>query len=566
MKRTAILFTLFLLLVASLSSQALIEANRSLVIPLLAVVSKNQGAVIKAKLWISTPGKGLFVVQPPFGVAQDTALSARLALYYASLLAHIDLSTLNAGISFINEREVSGASAGLPLALGYYALLTGRGFNTTRVAGTGLLSPNGLILNVGGIEEKVKAGLKAGIKVFLIPFSDYVKYSSMLRALNVTVYPVCSIADTMVYTFKIPRVYINNSVSESYFKRAAAQLINLLNKTFRSICGAGECPAVTVSIVQDSLEKATFLFEKKYYYTSASVAYSGFISLLSSLNASEAEKAAKLILSSVDKKKLAEEMYALKTGLLEHKLIPLWRLEALISADYRLYASAKLLVSSNPKYRAIGALRLLTSLQWLEVAERVEGPLISKSAFIRAAKLLVDYADIAFKYMAALTKGRGIEIRNAEMIPLSQLASDMQVALFQNDYIRAVALALNILGVITGSLASYDINSGTPPAKLLECALHELRLHEAVTGLRSFNAEILADYALHTPYNESKALIADRAATYSLLLLSLSVNSVASGVENIQSIDPLVVLVGAALLGSIASALSVVLLSRGEVE
>ena len=537
-------------------------------LPLLAVVGRGQGAVIDARVWVRIPGRDIFITRPVLGVGEDTALSARIALYYAALLNHIDPTRIDAGVEFINEQEVSGASAGLPLFLGYYALLSNKYINTSVLTGTGLLSPNGLVVNVGGVVEKIRAGLANGLKQFLIPYSDYEQYRVRLESLNATIHPVCSVESALVYTFNSPDVNASITIPETYFKRAAFELITVLNKTIALATNTSLASRNNlVGMLREYLREAIKLAKRGYYYTSASIAYSGLVEFIQEASINLVDNLTRLILSSIDRKKLAEEIYILKAEVMRRKHVPLWRLEALMSAEYRLYAAAKLLSSNDPRLKALGALRLMTVVHWLDAAKSVTGPLIDSAAFRRAVKLLVNYADLATKYIESLIKSKKVKLRNAEMIPISTLQLDMHTALLQGDYIRAGALALNILGLVTSSLAGYDLASGTPPTILRECALKQLQLHEAITGLRSFNADIMADYALHTPFNESSALIADQASTYSLLLLVLSVSEgTLQATSKTSDMSLLVAIILSSLLSSMAVGAGLTLALRKEVE
>jgi PDZ domain-containing protein len=70
----------------------------------------------------------------------------------------------------ISSGEIGGPSAGLMWALGLYDLLTPGDLTGGRtIAGTGQIAPDGTVIPIGGIEEKLTAAADAGATVFLVP-------------------------------------------------------------------------------------------------------------------------------------------------------------------------------------------------------------------------------------------------------------------------------------------------------------------------------------------------------------------------------------------------------------
>jgi PDZ domain-containing protein len=71
-------------------------------------------------------------------------------------------------------KDINGSSAGLMFALQIYRTLTGQALAGGRkIAGTGVLSPDGTVLPVGGAIEKLHAALRKGADIFIVPKSDY---------------------------------------------------------------------------------------------------------------------------------------------------------------------------------------------------------------------------------------------------------------------------------------------------------------------------------------------------------------------------------------------------------
>jgi len=71
-------------------------------------------------------------------------------------------------------KDINGSSAGLMFALQIYRTLTGQSLAGGRkIAGTGVLSPDGTVLPVGGALEKLHAAMNKGADIFLVPKSDF---------------------------------------------------------------------------------------------------------------------------------------------------------------------------------------------------------------------------------------------------------------------------------------------------------------------------------------------------------------------------------------------------------
>lgn len=70
----------------------------------------------------------------------------------------------------ISDEQIGGPSAGLMIALSVYDLADPRDLTAGRsVAGTGTMSPSGMVGPVGGVEQKVRAAIEAGATHFLVP-------------------------------------------------------------------------------------------------------------------------------------------------------------------------------------------------------------------------------------------------------------------------------------------------------------------------------------------------------------------------------------------------------------
>jgi len=91
--------------------------------------------------------------------------------------------------------NINGSSAGLMFALQIYRTLTGRDIaGGKNIAGTGVLSTDGTVLPVEGAREKVRAAIKSGAVVFLVPKENYAEIS---KTAGIKVIPIKSFADAL---------------------------------------------------------------------------------------------------------------------------------------------------------------------------------------------------------------------------------------------------------------------------------------------------------------------------------------------------------------------------------
>ncbi|MCL5967674.1 MAG: PDZ domain-containing protein [Firmicutes bacterium] len=100
----------------------------------------------------------------------------------------------------INAGPIGGPSAGMMFSLEIYSQITGRNLAHGRiVAGTGEITPNGRVLEIGGVRQKVITVYRAGARVFLCPKANYASAEAMARArgYHLTIYPVTTLAQAL---------------------------------------------------------------------------------------------------------------------------------------------------------------------------------------------------------------------------------------------------------------------------------------------------------------------------------------------------------------------------------
>lgn len=528
---------------------------------LLAVSVNGAGEVIDANIWVSMPGSGIFTVYPSALVGQDTALSARLALAYAAMLNHISPEAVDAGVDFETSGSVSGASAGLAFLTGYYVLLHGDYIDAGRYSFTGLVAPSGIVAAVGGLSEKIAAAKNTGIDVIVVPLEAGVANTSVA---GVRVVAVCSFADVLREMYNVSIVGGLAPRGDRLFCDAARELIQLADEIIEKY--GGLLANNTASFVMHRAAAAELLVKRGRCYAAASIVYSALVAAIETANGEVLDNITSLILSKVDRDVFAAKLYEMKTRVMRSKHIPLWRLEALLATLYRFYASVKLLEEKDAKLRALGALRLLTARQWLDVAMNVTGPLVRADVVRNGLSLLISYAELSYKYLESLIHGRQVNIRNAEHLRLRKLVSDMQMYYMKGDLVTAAALALEAINTIDRSIVVFDINMGAQPARLADCGAKQAELNQLMSGYRSLIAMLLAEYGASVNDTVGRALVLTSASSFSLLPLALSAASFTPVTPNVraQSVgaDAALLSIGVGIAMIVGGLLSAVILSK----
>jgi PDZ domain-containing protein len=98
----------------------------------------------------------------------------------------------------IESGNIGGPSAGLMWTLGIVDLLTPGDLTQGRtIAGTGEISPDGKVLPIGGVQEKVVAAQRAGATIFFVPAQDAAAARSVARTIMLV--PVRTYLDAVTY-------------------------------------------------------------------------------------------------------------------------------------------------------------------------------------------------------------------------------------------------------------------------------------------------------------------------------------------------------------------------------
>jgi PDZ domain-containing protein len=101
----------------------------------------------------------------------------------------------------INAGQIGGPSAGMMFALEIYSQLTGANIAHGRtIAGTGEILPNGSVLTIGGVQQKVVTIYRAGARVFVVPKGNYQAAEAMAQKMgyrNLKIFPVSNVRQAL---------------------------------------------------------------------------------------------------------------------------------------------------------------------------------------------------------------------------------------------------------------------------------------------------------------------------------------------------------------------------------
>ncbi|WP_413627104.1 SepM family pheromone-processing serine protease [Fructilactobacillus vespulae] len=90
----------------------------------------------------------------------------------------------------VDPGEIGGPSGGLMFALQIYSQLSQKDYSFKKVAGTGTISPNGDVGEIGGIDKKIIAADRNGAQVFFCPYVKPTKANLAMEENGKTNYQV----------------------------------------------------------------------------------------------------------------------------------------------------------------------------------------------------------------------------------------------------------------------------------------------------------------------------------------------------------------------------------------
>lgn len=135
------------------------------------------GLVAPAVVSVHAGGNGSILIDSPSGLERQGQESIVEAARAAALVAGVDAAAYNYTVALDDAGPMGGPSAGSQFALGFYVALHNLEQPEDRLdladgyAGTGTISAQGGIGEVGGVEEKAEAVAERGGSLFAYPDS-----------------------------------------------------------------------------------------------------------------------------------------------------------------------------------------------------------------------------------------------------------------------------------------------------------------------------------------------------------------------------------------------------------
>lgn len=98
--------------------------------------------------------------------------------------------------------DIVGPSAGLAMALSIYQMVAPNDLiGSLRIAGTGSISPDGNVVAIGGVQEKISGAERDGAKIFLVPAGNCLDISGVQTSMRLV--KVSSLKDAIAAIQKI---------------------------------------------------------------------------------------------------------------------------------------------------------------------------------------------------------------------------------------------------------------------------------------------------------------------------------------------------------------------------
>ncbi|RLE47682.1 hypothetical protein DRJ25_01775 [Candidatus Woesearchaeota archaeon] len=458
---TVLLLFSTLLLTATYASQGTTQGAMEGHTHLLALLVKNganEGMIAGLDLKV-IPGNGEVFLQT-FPMTQiTTQASMRFAKQIACEKYELDCSKYDFLYTITSAPGViGGPSAGAAAAVLTAAVLKGKSVNES-ISMTGTINSGGLIGPVGGLEKKIEAAARNGIKEVLIPFG-MTKYKSegnltidleeLGKELGIKVREVGTLEEAaqLIAGIKPRKREALLKIDEKYLskmKSIAERLCNRTNKLKKKVQEQNNSTANSSSKIQgegsqtkareeseeDYLTKAKDSFEKEDYYSAASYCFRANVNFREESFANLTKKESKELLN-----KLNYILGKQKKEIAGKHIRTLTDIETYMAVMERIEEAAALLESAQQESKqgkydtmrnllALATERIFSAQVWAEFFDltydtrikAIESEEIKEScsAKISEAEESLNYAKATFRAMNMGTLQDEIEVAYAAM-------------------------------------------------------------------------------------------------------------------------------------------------------
>ncbi len=424
----------------------------SVSLPALAVGSDGRGVVSNLTVSLAYPGKGnLYFSSEPLTMI-DSQASARIAFMVAAQIAGKDHRVYDAFVSMKSPSLIiGGPSAGAVMTIGFLALFTGSGINSS-VAMTGMIYPDGTVGPVGGVKAKLEAAANAGYKVFLVPAGESVvmvekrvqqggiiyvtreplNLTEYAKELGVKVVEVASIYEAASYFLESWKPPSEGDVDLPLYNIDA---VNLFTRWINDLKNERErlVELVNTSLAEDLLNQSQLLADKALSYKNEGKYYIAASYMFSATALAEAAYIKQYVTTKEEILSYIETVNNTINNVLQiiNSTQPqnVSSLEALVTARQRALDAQYLLLSAlEGIYEAVNPLtgektlvvedgsairlgyakwRSLVALKWLEYSE-IPSPPVTRDDIEKLANDLMGLAETVVSYYTSLFEDLGV--------------------------------------------------------------------------------------------------------------------------------------------------------------
>ncbi|ABM79965.1 S16 family serine protease [Hyperthermus butylicus] len=476
-------------------------ASVCLELGLLAVNEDNgalHGEVIPAQLTVTWPGNGTVSLLSSNDIGPSTRVSTFIAFQVAAILAGIDPRYYNVTITFKTEEPVSGPSASGFIAAALYSIFIGLE-PSKKATMTGMTSATGFVLPVAGLSYKLEAAAREGYVVTIVPWQPDILENSSLPPQGLTIRHACSIEDAALLlaggnpvnlTTRLalnPLTLFGNEVAK--FRYYALLFSNYTLKLVDSIDNEH------VAKIVERLARESITIADKSPYSAASMAFLSLY-LASTAVAEQHGYAAVERLLGVS----IEDILAEARTSVEHAAslfnytgsCGLWGFEALAAAKLRLYLAEHAAKSDDEDVKVLALLRAYSAESWAKLARVDYGPRVSCAELREAVRILVNYANYTYEYLASIIDRYINVTRMVDGRTIEEWLADARHALENGDYALAAGIALYVVDEVEQIL----ITSSPLPQSCVLGRAERIEILQYGRGLLGLVSGLTLAYAL----------------------------------------------------------------------
>ena len=386
----------------SFASQAISSNVASEIIIRVPAVYDSSGEVFE--ITVRENVNETLIVQGPGTIDNDTLASIWSSIFIANILSSSPYWKSGFTIVFPSQiKSIGGPSASLGLSIAILKLINNDNVNTLyNYSITGAVNINGLTTAVGGVEAKLNATIRMGLKGMVLPISNLVEVES--QASNVV--PVASIYEL----YLMSQGYGLNS---TFIKRPATEYPGDIRDYLDNVYWYFRNKTnVELDIVKTYIKYADEAYLQGKMYAASSLAFTAYTRYLQTLysNMNITELHARYESLKEKSSILREKLVELEKQKVSSKLIGLYDVELLSLGESRLWMCMNLLTSfeqSNFTDRntlAQADARCLTAEFWINAANTsfASQPLIDSERMNNYINMYIFYLDKYVWYVESL--------------------------------------------------------------------------------------------------------------------------------------------------------------------